>query len=101
VKVRWTEQALTRLADIEDFVAADDPAAAVALTTELVERGNSLARFPRRGRRVPELPESGLREIVEGQYRLVYRVRAGRVEILTVFEGHRLPPWDDLPPNRR
>ncbi len=82
-------------------MTADDPVAAVALTTRLIGRGESLARFPRRGRRVPELPGSGLRELVEGHYRLVYRERAGRVEILTVFEGHRLPPWEDLPPTRR
>jgi plasmid stabilization system protein ParE len=101
VRVRWTDQALARLADIEDLVAADDPAAALALVVRLIERGESLAEFPRRGRRVPELPESGLRELVAGNYRLVYRARAGRVEILTVFEGHRLPPWEDLPPTKR
>jgi hypothetical protein len=36
---------------------------------------------------------------VDGHYRLVYRGQAGRVEILTVFEGHRLPPWEDLSPS--
>ena len=92
MKVRWTEQALSRLADIEDFVAAADPTAAIARTTRLIARGDSLAKYPRRGRRVPELPASGLRELVDGPYRLVYRVHAGRVEILTVFEGHRIPP---------
>jgi len=96
VRVWWTEQALERLAEIEDFVAAADPAAAVTLTTRLIARGESLAKSPRRGRRVPELPDSGLRELVDGSYRIVYRVHSKRVEVLTVFEGHRLPPWGDL-----
>jgi plasmid stabilization system protein ParE len=101
VKVRWTEQALERLADIEEFVASADPTAAIALTTRLIARGESLAKYPRRGRRMPELPGSGLREVVDGHYRIVYPVHAGRVEILTVFEGHRLPPWQDVQPPKR
>ena len=101
MKVRWTEQALERLADIEKFVASADPTAAIALMTRLITRGESLAKYPRRDRRVPELPGSGLREVVDGHYRIVYRVHAGRVEILTVFEGHRLPPWQDVQPPKR
>lgn len=101
MKVRWTEQALERLADIEAYVAAADPTAAIALTRRLIGRGESLAKYPRRGRRVPELPGSGLREVVDGHYRIVYRVQAGQVEIVTVFEGHRLPPWQDVRPPRR
>lgn len=49
------------------------------------------------GRAVPELPESELRELVEGNYRIVYRVRGKRVQVLTVFEGHCRFPADDLP----
>jgi hypothetical protein len=38
----------------------------------------------------------GIREVLEGNYRIVYRVRADVVEILTVFERHRLLPEEDL-----
>jgi plasmid stabilization system protein ParE len=55
-----------------------------------------LATLWRRGRHVPELPGSPLRELTEGNYRLVYRIREGVVEVLTVFEGHRLLPREDL-----
>jgi hypothetical protein len=44
------------------------------------------------GRTVPELPGIDLREIIEGRYRIVYRVQGKRVEIVTVFEGHRQFP---------
>lgn len=43
------------------------------------------------------MPRCGLRELVEGNYRIVCRLREGEVEILTVFEGHRRLPVDDLP----
>jgi plasmid stabilization system protein ParE len=89
MRVLWTEQALSRLAEIEDFVSTDNPAAAVKLTARLVDRGESLARLSHRGRRLPEMPSSPLRELVEGNYRIVYRIKRNTIEILTVFEGHR------------
>jgi hypothetical protein len=36
----------------------------------------------------PELPGTGIREIIEGRYRIVYRIQAQVVQVLTVFEGH-------------
>ena len=33
-----------------------------------------------------------MRELLLGSYRIVYRVAKGGVEVLTVFEGHRLLP---------
>jgi plasmid stabilization system protein ParE len=99
VKTRliWTETAFARLLEIEDYVADDDPAAAIRLVARLIARGEALTRFPNLGRKAPELPKSDLREQVEGNYRIVYRERPGLVEILTVFEGHRRFPLGDLP----
>ena len=96
MSVRWTEQAFARLAGIEDYVAADSPTAARRLITRLVRRASTLARTPSIGRRVPELPGSDLRELIEGNYRIVYRARPPRVEILTVFEGHQRFPLADV-----
>ena len=96
MKVAWSETAARRLEEIRRYVALDSPRAARALVLRLVDRGASLSRLPARGRAVPELPESGLRELIEGNYRIVYRVGAGVVEIVTVFEAHRLLPEEDL-----
>lgn len=90
MNVVWTEQAFSRLVAIEDHVAADDPRAAALLVDKIVARTRTLARFPSMGRRIPEIPGSALREVVEGSYRIVYRVVTDTVEVLTVFEGHRL-----------
>jgi len=97
VKVAWTDQALNRLAAIREHIAQDNPAAALRLVASLVERVDSLSRFSRRGRPVPGHAAEGLRELIDGNFRIVYRVRAGTVEILTVFERHRLLPDEDLP----
>jgi plasmid stabilization system protein ParE len=53
-------------------------------------RGIRRARQSGSGRRLPELPDSDLRELLVGNYRVVYRRRAKRIEVLALFEGHRL-----------
>jgi plasmid stabilization system protein ParE len=97
MKITWTEQAWERLLEIERFVARDDPRAAARLVDRLIGRGDALTEYPERGRRLPELPESGLRELIVDGYRVVYRRRPNAVEVLTVFEGHRLLRPDELP----
>jgi plasmid stabilization system protein ParE len=52
--------------------------------------------LPLRGRRVPEFADRELRELILRNYRMVYRVRGSAVEVLTVFEAHRLIPNEDL-----
>jgi plasmid stabilization system protein ParE len=96
MKVVWTEQALVRLLEIREFIAADDPDAALAHVARLIARGDSLRALWRRGRAVPELRTPAIREVIERGYRIVYRVRRDRIEILTVFEGHRRLPRGDL-----
>lgn len=90
MKVVWTRTAIARLEAIEDHIAVDDPIAAERFITRLLDAGDAVGSSPDRGRRLPELPESGLREVVFRGYRIIYRAQKRQVQILTVFEGHRL-----------
>ena len=96
MKVVWTARAVSRLAQIEDHIAADDRRAAERFVDALIDAGDALADSPHRGRMVPELPASELREIVHRGYRMIYRVTPKRIEILTIFEGHRQLRADEL-----
>jgi toxin ParE1/3/4 len=49
-----------------------------------------LEAYPLSGRVVPEVGDDTLREVLHGNYRIVYRVRTELVEIVTVFHGARL-----------
>jgi len=89
VKVHWSATALARLLEIEAHIGTDDSVAAERLVDGLIAAGDALDRFPHRGRMLPELPHSGLRDLVVRGYRIIYRPRDKSVEILTVFEGHR------------
>jgi plasmid stabilization system protein ParE len=92
MKVRWTYRARDDLLEIGRFIAADNPQAARAWVARLRRRARQAAAFPRAGRIVPEVQREEVREVLEGRYRIVYRIHGRAVEVLTVFEGHWLLP---------
>jgi toxin ParE1/3/4 len=98
VKAVWTTEALRKLDEIESFIAQDNPARASAFIDLLLEKGDLIGLFPDMGRVVPELDRSEIREILVGNYRIVYRRTPAHIEILTVFEGHRSLRFEELHP---
>ncbi len=90
MKVVWTKEALERLIEIEKFIAQDNPQKAEKFINFLIERGDSISQNPDIGRIVPEISNPGIRELIAKKYRLVYRIKNDKIEILTIFEGHRL-----------
>lgn len=92
--IRWTEQAVVDLEAIRDYVARDSAKYATLLVERLVASLDRVALFPEIGRTVPEYQRPDIRELVLGSYRVVYRLRSGQVEVLTVFHGARLFPAD-------
>lgn len=95
-EVLWSSLALQRLIEIRDALAEKDPMAARKLLLLLISRTAPLSDFPNLGRVVPEIPGSAFRELIERQYRIVYRVRERTVEIATVFESYREFPMGDV-----
>lgn len=96
MKVVWTTEALGNLAEIENFIAQDNPLRAEEFVNYLIGRGESLTQNPKLGRVVPEISNPKVREIIAKRYRIVYRLIAKRIEILTVFEGHKLLNVDEI-----
>jgi toxin ParE1/3/4 len=74
----------------------DNPQAARRFADKLKSRAESLCKFPNRGRIVPEVDRSDVRELFEGNYRIVYRMQKSAVHLLTIFEGHKLLRPTDL-----
>ena len=66
--VIWTVEALENLWEIETFI----------------------------GRMVPEISNPEIRETIIRKYRIVYRIHEEEIEILTVFEGHKLLRTEEL-----
>jgi plasmid stabilization system protein ParE len=90
MKLRWTRRAESQLVEIGRFIARDKPGAARRWVEGLRRRAAEAAQRPLSGRVVPELGRDDVREVIIRGYRIVYRVGDGLVEVLTVFESHRL-----------
>lgn len=87
MKVHWTEHAKRQLAAIHDYIAQDSSRYANRIVDRLTRRSQQIARFPNSGRAVPEFEHPEIREVIEPPYRIIYRVRQTRIDILTVFHG--------------
>jgi addiction module RelE/StbE family toxin len=90
VQVKWTPQALDDLEAICLFIARDAPQIAVVFADRTFRATDRLARFPRSGRIVAELDREDIREIILGNYRLIYRIQENEVQVVTVHHGARL-----------
>jgi toxin ParE1/3/4 len=88
-------QAADDLQALHDFISRDSVHYANLVVERLVSAVDMLAEFPLSGRRVPERPQEDVRELVRPPYRIVYRVHADSVHILTVFRASR--PIPDFP----
>ena len=96
MKISWTKEAMKNLQQIEDFISADNPEAAIHLTEKLISLTKDLGRFPKKGRIVPELSIDRIREIIHKNYRTVYAIKKNSITILTVFESHKLLSKEDI-----
>lgn len=96
MNINWTKEAMINLQQIEDFISADNPEAAIVLIDKLISLTKDLGRFPKKARIVPELSVDRIREIIYKNYRIVYAIKKNSVTILTVFESHKLLSKEDI-----
>lgn len=94
MKVYWSHEARRRLREITAYISKDSPNAANAVAKALLDRSRSLEEPPLLGREVPEYPNSGLRQVLERPYRLIYQVTDLGIEIVTVMHYRQLLPQD-------
>jgi len=73
VKVIWTQRALNDLKDIAEFISKDSFHYARLVLIKIVETDLLIAANPKIGRIVPELNNKNIREIIKGNYRVIYR----------------------------
>lgn len=93
--VRWSAKARRDLSEIVAYIAADSPARAGAFADKLLAAVGRLGRFPRSGRAVPELADQvpRPRELLLGEYRILYRIQGQTVEVAAIVHGRRLLPF--------
>jgi plasmid stabilization system protein ParE len=88
-RVVWTASARQDLDGIIAFIAEDSLAAAGMILDVVLSTAGSLGELSERGRLVPELANSSIREVFVYSYRLMYRIMEDEVQILTIVYGAR------------
>lgn len=92
MKVVWTDEAKAHLASIYEFIKRDAPFYAVQIVDKLTRRVDQLTNHPRSGRIVPKYDDENLRELIARPYRLIYRIKFDRIDIIAVFHGAQQLP---------
>ncbi len=91
-QIKWSFRAIENLEEICAYIAKDSPMSAEKLVTKIKERVEALGSSPFIGRVVPDQKsnvDKNLRELIVGNYRIVYHVECDSVEIITVFHAKR------------
>ena len=100
MRLEWTDPAVEHLAGIRAYIACDSETCAADFVARIVRVAEQLIPFPRLGRSVPEAFDPEVRELIFRSYRILYRVREERVQVLAILHGARdlgrmFPkPWD-------
>ncbi len=87
-RYRLTPEAEKDLDEISDFIATDDPVAAIRLLDSIEANCRALAEMPGTGRGREELA-ANLRSSHVGKYIIFYRPEDEGIEVVRVIHGHR------------
>jgi len=90
VRINWTFQAKDDLKDIAEFISKDSKRYAKFQITKLKIRTRILKTQTHSGKIVPEINIENIRELIEGNYRIIYKiVKDNQIDILTIHHSAR------------
>jgi toxin ParE1/3/4 len=72
-KIVWTDLATDDLRSIYDYISRDSEVYAGRYVDKLISRIDQIESNPKSGRIVPEINKQEIRELIEGNYRIVYK----------------------------
>ena len=85
MRIIWSPVARTRIKEILEYIAEDNPDAALSLIDEFEAKVEKLKQNPESGRVLPETKNDKIREIVvHKNYGIIYEINPETIEILTV-----------------
>jgi addiction module RelE/StbE family toxin len=90
VRLNWTFQAKDDLKAIAEYISRDSKRYAKLQVIRLKNRTRILKTQVHSGNIVPEINQENIRELIEGNYRIIYKiVQDNRIDILTIHHSAR------------
>ena len=97
VKINWTSLAVSDLKGVFDYIADDSSRYAQITAGKIHYRVQTLADQPNSGRIVPEFEDTTIRELISGNYRIIYSlVNDYQIDVLRIFHSARSLKEKDL-----
>ena len=82
--------------EIHRYISGDSIRYANREVAKIIQRTRQLENFPKSGRVVPELNDELTRELIEGNYRIIYRIKPDFIRFLHIRHTKRLITKSDL-----
>src|SRR5438105_3546756 len=90
VEVSWTTQAIEDINNIAEFIAKGSEDFAAIQTQRFFDRAEILETQPFIGRVVSEQSDKSIRELILGNYRIIYKVLdKSHIDIITIHHAAR------------
>ena len=96
MRIIWSPLAVDRASEIADYIAQDKPSAAEKWIDTVFSKVEQLKSSPEIGRIVPEINDSQFRELMYGNYRIIYRIETKQISILTIRHGRQILPINEI-----
>jgi toxin ParE1/3/4 len=90
VRINWTKLSVEDLKNIAEYISRDSRWYAKIQIQKKKLRTHILKSQSKSGRVVPEIENQNIRELIEGNYRIIYKiVSKEQIDILTVHHSSR------------
>ena len=90
VRIRFTKQSLFDLKEIYDYISYDSKKYAQYQIVKIRNSIKILKQYKFSGKIVEEYNDENIREIIEGNYRIIYKILGDdRIDIITIHHGAR------------
>ncbi|MBY9007832.1 MAG: type II toxin-antitoxin system RelE/ParE family toxin [Candidatus Lokiarchaeota archaeon] len=96
VKIEWSPVAQNDLNEVIDYIAKDSLEYALTFYEQVREKVQNLIQFPKIGRKIPELDDPAIRELILRNYRIIYRIHKSNIEIVRIIHGSRILDYDKI-----
>ncbi len=96
MRLIWSPLAVDRASEIANYIAKDKPSAAEKWVNTVFSKVEQLKSSPEIGRILPEISDSRFRELIYGNYRIIYRIEKKQISILTIRHGKQILPINEI-----
>ena len=86
-EIIWTDFAIEDLKSIHEYISKDSRSYANRFIDKLIAKVDQLKVFPQLGKMVPEFGKEDIRELIEGSYRIIYKINIDHIGIVRVHHS--------------